>query len=57
MLSELYYRNNAGISYADTDLHKEAPAPLIYSSNGKKIPGTQILNRHILDKLRDEYGL
>ena len=57
MLSELYYRNNAGISYADTDLHKEAPAPLIYSSNGKKIPGTQIMNRHILDKLRDKYGL
>ena len=56
MLSELYYRNKMGISYADTDLHAMAPVPMVYSSTDKKIPGTQILNKHVLDKLRAKYG-
>lgn len=56
MLSELYYRNKMGYSYPDTDLHAEKPVPMVYSSTGSKIPGTQILNRHVLDKLRLKYG-
>ena len=56
MLSELYYRNKLGRSYADTDLNAMKPTPTVYSSTNKKIPGTQILNKHILDKLRTKYG-
>ena len=56
LLSEIYYRNSANISYADTDLHKIAPEPTTYSVTSKKIEGTRIINKFVLDRLRDKYG-
>lgn len=56
LLSEIYYRNKAGIAYADTELNKIAPEPSMYSFNNKVIEGTQIKNVHILNQLREKYG-
>ena len=55
LVSELYYRNSAGISYADTDVHKIGPTPIREGST-LKIEGTQILNKYVLDKLLERYG-
>ena len=56
LLSELYYRNSAGISYADVDEHKVAPQPFMYSFSHTKIENTRIKNKIVLDKLLKEYG-
>lgn len=56
LLSELYYRNNSGISYADVDAHKVAPEPILYSAASAKIMDTQIINKERLDQLRAKYG-
>jgi hypothetical protein len=56
LLSELYYRNSAGISYADTDLHKKAPDMSMYEITNKKIEGTRLCNKEIVQQLLDQYG-
>lgn len=56
LLSELYYRNSAGIAHADYDTHKIAPEPFNYSVTDKKIESTQIINASVLEKLRKKYG-
>lgn len=56
LLSELYYRNSEGNSYADVDSHKLAPEPFMHSITNKKIEGTQIKNSHMFYKLLDQYG-
>lgn len=56
LLSELYYRNKYNISYADIDSHKIAPDLTVYSSTTGKIESARIINKSVLDKLRDEYG-
>ena len=56
LLSELYYRNSEGNSYADVDSHKIAPEPFMHSITNKKIEGTQIKNSHMFYKLLDQYG-
>ena len=56
LLSELYYRNSRNVSYADDDIYKKAPEPLMHTTTDRKIVGTRIINKHILDKLRDKYG-
>jgi hypothetical protein len=56
LLSELYYRNSRNVSYADDDTYKKAPEPLMHSTTDRKIVGTRIINKHVLDKLREKYG-
>lgn len=56
LLSELYYRNSEGISYADTDLHKKAPDMAMYEVTNVKIPDTQLKNKEVIKKLLEEYG-
>lgn len=56
LLSELYYRNSEGISYADTDLHKKAPDMAMYEVTNVKIPDTQLKNKEVVKRLLDEYG-
>lgn len=56
LLSELYYRNKKNIAHADDSINMIAPKPKAYSVTNNKIKGTRIINRHILDKLRKEYG-
>ena len=56
LLSELYYRNSEGNSYADVDSHKIAPEPFMHSVTNRKIEGTQIKNSHIFYKLLNQYG-
>lgn len=56
LLSELYYRNVANISHADNDFNKIAPEPTSYSSSNKKIQGTRIINKTVLDKYLNQYG-
>ena len=56
LLSELYYRNSAGNTFADYDTNKIAPTPYMYSANNRKIAGTRIKNKQVLDSLRDQYG-
>ena len=56
LLSELYYRNSAGNSYADVDSHKKAPDQAMYEITNIKIPGTQLLNKAAVAKLLEEYG-
>ena len=56
LLSEVYYRNKQGNSYADYDINKKAPEIQMHTSSNKKLSGTRIINAHILNKLRDQYG-
>lgn len=56
LLSELYYRNSAGISYADTDLHKKAPDTAMYEVTNKKIEGTQLKHKNAVIALLEQYG-
>lgn len=56
LLSELYYRNKQGHSYGDIDANKQAPENTMYTVTNKKIPGTRIINRAVLDKLTEAYG-
>lgn len=56
LLSELYYRNSAGISHADYDTHKLAPEPISYSVTNVKVPGTQLINSYIVEKYKNKYG-
>jgi hypothetical protein len=56
LLSELYYRNIAGNSFADVDINKRAPKAIRHTVSNKKIEGTQILNKLVLDKLVAKYG-
>lgn len=56
LLSELYYRNSEGISYADIDEHKKAPDMSMYEITNVKIPGTQLKNREALISLLEQYG-
>ena len=56
LLSELYYRNKYNISYADVDSHKQAPTATSYSFTSKKIKDTRIINKHVLDTLKEQYG-
>ena len=56
LLSELYYRNSAGISYADIDSHKKAPDMAMYEVTNVKIPDTQLKNKEVVKKLLDKYG-
>lgn len=56
LLSELYYRNAAMHSYADSDIHKVAPEIVIRTHNKNKIKPTRIINKQVLLQLRDKYG-
>ena len=56
LLSELYYRNSAGISYADVDAHKKAPDMAMYAVTNVKLPDTQLLNREAVIRLLAQYG-
>ena len=56
LLSELYYRNIAGISYADTDLHKVAPDMAMYEVTNRKIEGTQLKHKDAVIALLEQYG-
>jgi hypothetical protein len=56
LLSELYYRNSAGIAYADTELHKKAPDMAMQNTSGKKIIGTQLTNKATVKQLLKQYG-
>ena len=56
LLSELYYRNSAGISYADIDAHKKAPDMAMYAVTNVKLPDTQLLNREAVIRLLAQYG-
>ena len=57
LLSELYYRNRAGNSHADIDSNKMGPRPIKGEGTAVKIPGTQILNKYVLERLKNQYGL
>ena len=56
LLSEIYYRNSAGISHADTELHKVAPDMAMYEFTNMKIPNTQLTNREVVKRLLEQYG-
>lgn len=66
LLSELYYRNNAGNEYADSDVNKVAPIAKMHSVTNRKIKGvqvsgtnvsdTRIINGYILEKLKEQWG-
>ena len=56
LLSEIYYRNSAGIPYADVDAHKKAPDMAMYEVTNIKIPGTQLINKEAVNRLLSEYG-
>ena len=56
LLSEIYYRNGANISYADYDFNKKAPEPIVYSRTDRKIPNSRIINKYVLDQFRKQYG-
>ena len=51
--SELYYRNKAGNSYADSDTNKQKPTQ---ESSNNLIEGTYIKNKAILIRYKDCYG-
>lgn len=57
LLSELYYRNSAGISYADIDSHKKAPDMAMYEITNVKIPGTHLKNKAAVLSMLEQYGL
>lgn len=57
LLSEIYYRNEKGISYPDYDVNKLPPGEIPYVYNNLKIEGTRIINKSKLLQLIDEYGL
>ena len=56
LLSELYYRNSAGISYADVDAHKKAPDMAMYEVTNRKIEGTQLKHKDAVLTLLEQYG-
>ena len=56
LLSELYYRNSAGISYADIDSHKKAPDMAMYEITNVKIPGTHLKNKAAVLSMLEQYG-
>ena len=56
LLSELYYRNSEGISYADVDAHKKVPDMAMYEVTNVKIPNTQLINKEVVKRLLKEYG-
>ena len=56
LLSEIYYRNKKNIAHADDSINKIAPKPIMYTTTNIKLPGTRIINKHVLDKFRDQYG-
>ena len=59
LLSELYYRNNAGISSPDYDSNKVAPKTQLTSFNNKKLNqgnNTRIINKTTYDNLLKQYG-
>ena len=55
LLSELYYRNSEGHSYADDSNFKIIPKSTIMVSSDR-IPGTQIKNKYVLNQLITKYG-
>ena len=57
LLSELYYRNKRNASYADSDIYKIAPEPAMHTVTSKKIVGTRIINKVVLDELKLKYGM
>jgi hypothetical protein len=57
LFSELYYRNKRNASYADSDIYKIAPEPAMHTVTSKKIVGTRIINKAVLDELKLKYGM
>ena len=56
LLSEIYYRNNKGHSYADVDANKQAPDTAMYNVTNRKIEGTQLINKEAVIRLLEQYG-
>ena len=56
LLSEIYYRNVAGHSYADDSVNKVGPKQVFRTYNKNKILDSHILNKEVLNRLLLEYG-
>ena len=56
LLSELYYRNKAGNSFADVDSNKITPDMAMYKANSDKIEGTRLINKAKVLQLLNQYG-